>query len=119
MYVMVAAAIALTLWSLVRSLRMQSSDGIINNIKTSKIAWAVVIFTLAVLLITFALGSTAPMKINGRLYDDSLWLRLSDMFVNTSLLMLLAAAAAYVFGMTRYIRRKNPSADADKKGGQE
>ena len=49
----------------------------------------------------------APMLINGENYADWLWLKLSDMFVITSLLMLVAGIGAVCFGATRYIRKKN------------
>ena len=48
-----------------------------------------------------------PMLINGENYADWLWLKLSDMFVITSLLMLVAGIGAVCFGATRYIRKKN------------
>lgn len=52
------------------------------------------------------LGGSAPMLINGENYADWLWLKLSDMFVITSLLMLVAGIGAVCFGATRYIRKK-------------
>jgi heme/copper-type cytochrome/quinol oxidase subunit 2 len=57
------------------------------------------------LLLTFALGSTAPMKINGATYASSFWLRTSDMFIATSLVMMLVAVAAVIYGATKYNRK--------------
>ena len=57
-------------------------------------------------VLTFLLGGSDPMLINGENYADWLWLKLSDMFVITSLLMLLAGIGAVCFGATRYIRKK-------------
>lgn len=45
------------------------------------------------------------MKINGADYTDTFWLKASDMFVATSLLMIVAAIAAVIYGATKYIRK--------------
>ena len=61
-------------------------------------------------------GSFAAYLLFGRFCSDAhqwrelcdwLWLKLSDMFVITSLLMLVAGIGAVCFGATRYIRKKN------------
>ncbi len=78
-----------------------------NGIPVRRIFRITWIGTLAVLLLTFLLGGSAPMLINGEYYADWLWLKLSDMFVITSLLMLVAGIGAVRFGATRYIRKKN------------
>ena len=62
--------------------------------------------TLAILVLSFLLGSSDSMLINGENYADWIWLKLSDMFVITSLLMLVAGIGAVCFGATRYIRKK-------------
>ena len=80
---------------------------IVNGIPVRRIFRITWIGTLAVLLLTFFLGGSAPMLINGENYADWLWLKLSDMFVITSLLMLVAGIGAVCFGATRYIRKKN------------
>ena len=76
-----------------------------NGIPVRRIFRITWIGTLAVLLLTFLLGGSAPMLINGENYADWLWLKLSDMFVITSLLMLVAGIGAVCFGATRYTRK--------------
>ncbi len=61
--------------------------------------------TVILLILTFVLASAAPMKINGRSYTDWLWLKITDMLIWTSSILLLIAVAAVVFGATRYIRK--------------
>ena len=61
---------------------------------------------MAVLLFYLLLGGSAPMLINGENYADWLWLKLSDMFVITSLLMLVAGIGAVCFGATLYSEEK-------------
>ena len=74
-----------------------------ENFKPATKLWLIL---LAVLGLTFLLGGSDPMLINGENYADWLWLKLSDMFVITSLLMLLAGIGAVCFGATRYMRKK-------------
>lgn len=58
------------------------------------------------LLVTFCLGSSVPIPVNGSDYADWTWLKASDMLVYTSLVLLLCAFVAVAFGATRYIRKK-------------
>ena len=43
--------------------------------------------------------------VNGENFTDSFWLRITDMFVNSSLLLLVLAAGVVAFGATRYYRK--------------
>ena len=61
--------------------------------------------TFALLASTFALGSTDPIKVNGKDFCEGIWLRLSDMFIVSSGIMILLAIAAVAFGMSGYARR--------------
>lgn len=62
---------------------------------------------LALLLVlTFVIGSSAPIVVNGNNYADTMWLKVSDMLVYSSLVLLLCAFGAVVYGATRYIRKK-------------
>lgn len=70
-----------------------------------KIGYSVAGGTFFILLLTFLLGSSAPMKINGADFTDAFWLRVSDMFVSSSLLLIVAAVAVVIYGSTKYIRK--------------
>jgi len=109
-YITVAIAIAVVVWSLLRTLRNHSRRGIINGIRSSLIAWSVAGLLALSLAITWIAGSEKPMLINGTVYDDKLWLRVSDMLCGTIAIMLLAAIIAVLFGFTRYYRRKGKEA---------
>lgn len=103
---LLVGAVAVAAWSVVRSLRTTGrGERMSNNIPVRKIGTVVAIGTFAVMLLTFLLGSAAPMTINGSTYDDSLGLRVSDMFISTSLLMIAAAIAAVLFGSYKTIRK--------------
>ena len=99
-------SIVLVVFSVLKNYRCSKSEAIINDVPANKIirfTWA---STLALLVLTFILGSSTPMLINGERYADWIWLKISDMLVLTSVLMLLVAIGAVAFGATRYIRKK-------------
>lgn len=99
-------AIATAVWSVWRSFKVSGrGDRYSNNIPVRKIGTIVAVGTFAVMVLTFFIGSAEPMTINGAKYDDVLGLRLSDMFVSTSIIMIAAAVAAVIYGSTKYIRR--------------
>ena len=68
-----------------------------NGIPVKKISYGVIIGTLALLTLTLVFASTKPMHINGTVYSDTFWLRISDMFVNTSIAMIIMAGVAVIF----------------------
>lgn len=106
MLLMTAGGIALVAWSVARSLRISGrGDDYSNNIPVKRIGYCVAGGTAFLLVLTFLLGSSAPMRINGSDFADAFWLRASDMFITTSLLLIAAAAIAVVYGSTKYIRR--------------
>lgn len=102
MLVLVAGTLALSVWSFVRKARMNKGDNrIVNNIPVHRITLGVIICTAALLLITFLCSSTDTLTVNGSRFTDSFWLRMSGMFIGTSIIMICAAVAALVYGITR------------------
>lgn len=107
MLLLFVAAVAVAVWSVSRSLKKRGkSERMDNNIPVKMIAYGVVGLTFLLLIITFLLGSSSSMQVNGRVFSDVFWLKMSDMFVNTSLAMILIAAGAVIFGLTRYYRKE-------------
>ena len=105
-YVLLAVAAGLTVWSAARSAYLQRREGARDNgIPARRIAWVTALFTILLLVLTFALGSTKPMTINGRLYDDAFWLRTSDMLISSSL-VLIAVASLCVLACTWHLGRR-------------
>ena len=105
MWLFLVGGIGLAIYSMWKNYRGSRSEAVVNGVPVRRIFRITWIGLLALLVLTFALGSSAPMLINGENYADWLWLKLSDMFVITSLLMLLAGMGAVIFGATRYIRK--------------
>ena len=106
MWLFLIGGIGLAVYSMVKDYRSSRSEAVVNGVPVRRIFRITWLTLLAVLVLTFLLGGSDPMLINGENYADWLWLKLSDMFVITSLLMLLAGIGAVCFGATRYIRKK-------------
>lgn len=87
--------------------KRDSSDKNVNGVPAAKISMITFEFTFVMLLLTFVFGSTDSMTINGHQFSDVVSLKLTDMFVQTSIVMIVVAVAAVIFGYTRYIRRNN------------
>ena len=98
-YVLLAVSLTLTLWSVVRSMGMrghgQADD---NGIPATRIAWVVGGVLVVLLAVTYALGGTEPLAINGKPFADAFWLRTSDMLINSSLVLMVLAAIAVLLG---------------------
>ncbi len=98
--------IGFSVWSVVSLLKKRGkTEAVENGIPVKKIGYLVAGSVVVLLLLTFALGSTAPMKINGATYASGFWLRTSDMFIVTSLVMMLIAVVAVIYGATKYNRK--------------
>lgn len=98
MWIMLITALATTVWSIASTLKKRGkAQRIENGIPIKKISYGVIIGTLALLTLTLVFASTKPMHINGTVYSDTFWLRISDMFVNTSIAMIIMAGAAVIF----------------------
>ena len=106
MWLFLIGGVGLAVYSMVKDYRSSKSEAVVNGVPVRRIFRITWLTLLAVLILTFLLGGSDPMLINGENYADWLWLKLSDMFVITSLLMLLAGIGAVCFGATRYIRKK-------------
>ena len=105
-YLMVVVAIGVTAYSVVHGIRTRGRQGYSGNgVAAGRITIATWVFTVLLLVISFALGSTEPIKVNGKDFCEDIWLRLSDMFIISSGVMILLAILAVTFGMSGYSRR--------------
>lgn len=106
MWLFLVGGVVLAIGSMIKDYRKSKSDAVVNGVPVRRIFRFTWLGTLLVLVLTFLVGSSDPMLINGEHYADWIWLKLSDMFVITSILMLLAGVGAVIFGATRYVRKK-------------
>ena len=102
MYIAVAAAIAVTLTSVVKTLRMRTKDDeIINGVPQTRIAWTTAGCFLVCLVVTYLLGSSEPLMTNGMLFANRIWLKATDMFIYTSLILIIGCLAGVIVSRFR------------------
>lgn len=106
MCLLLLVSVLLVIWAIVHTARSsQQDDEVSHGIRErriSQVTWGV---TGALLLITFVLGSSSPILVNGQNYQDWLWLKVSDMLVYSAIIMMIIAVVSVLFGATRYIRK--------------
>lgn len=102
MYLVTAVALGVTAYSVWHGLRTRrKGDDIINGVPAGKIGWCVAIGLVVCLVLTFLLGSSKPVMTNGTLYTDAFWLRLTDMFIYTSILLILGCFVSAIVSRFR------------------
>ncbi len=108
MFLLVIGAIAMAVWAMLRDAKIKAGceSGVENNVPVRKINRYVLWGTIGIVFISFLVGSTEVLTINGKPYTDWLWLKVSDLFVYTSVFLLLAAVVAVIYGTTRYYRKE-------------
>ena len=102
-YTLLAIAVALTAWSAVRSWRRRSNNATEHGVAARRIALCTAAGLILIMGASCLAGSTTPLNINGHLYTDSFWLRISDMMIYTTIIMLVIATA--VMEVTSFIRK--------------
>ena len=104
-------AVVVTLFAVYRSLRrMRGSTGVVNGIPALRIALGVGVCTLCLMALTFVVAPTEAVSVNGVQYADTFWLRVAEMFVDTSLMLLMAAVVAVAYGYVRRVRNRRKEA---------
>ena len=107
MMALLAVTVGFCCWGVTRSVRMRGNGGRrVNNIPVKRISYAVAGSLVGMLGLTFLLGSSKEMVVNGQPYADWLWLKASDMFIATATLLLVVAIATVLFGATRFYRKR-------------
>ncbi len=106
MMALLFVAVAIGVIAVVVGLRKKDKgDNVINGVPAAKISWITFGVTFIMLVITFIAGSTQSMMINGHQFTDVVALKVTDMFVATSIGMIVLAICAVIFGSTRYFRK--------------
>lgn len=101
-YLLLLVVVGLTCYSVLRSFFLRKGTLDDDCIPIRKIAWGVMVFLLFTLVMTALFADTTPLTINGRTFSDSFWLRMSDMLINTSCILILVAVVCMI---ADYIRR--------------
>ena len=102
MYLMVAAAVVVTAYSVWHGLRnRRKGDDIINGVPAGRIGWCVAIALVVCLVLTFLLGSSTPVITNGVRFTDVVWLKVTDMFIYTSILLIIGCFVSAIVSRFR------------------
>ena len=92
------AALALGVWTLVVSIRRRKGEGkVVNGVPVAKITYGIVGFTVLLLLVTFLLGSSSALSINGATFSDTFWLKTADMFVWSAIILIIVAIGLIIW----------------------
>ena len=102
MYIAIAVALIVTVVSMVQTVRLRTKDEeVVNGVPRTRMAWIVVVAFLLCLVLTFLLGSSEPVRTNGNLFTDAFWLKAADMFIYTSLILIIGCFAGVVLSRFR------------------
>ena len=102
MYITVAVALIVTVVSVIKTVRLRTKDEeVVNGVPRTRMAWVVVVAFLLCLVLTFLLGSSEPVRTNGELFTDTFWLKATDMFIYTSLILIIGCFAGVVLSRFR------------------
>ncbi len=100
------AALVLGIWTLTVSIRRKKGEGkVVNGVPVAKIAYCTAGFTVVLLLLTFLLGSSSPLSINGASYTETFWLKTADMFVNTAIVLILIAIGCTLWSKGKKVKK--------------
>jgi hypothetical protein len=102
MYITVAVALVVTVVSVIKTVRLRTKDDeVVNGVPRTRMAWVVVVAFLLCLVLTFVLGSSEPVRTNGKLFTDAFWLKTTDMFIYTSLILIIGCFVGVVLSRFR------------------
>lgn len=108
-YVLIVVALLLVAWSVLHSVRMRKAVGpdfFDDKAKGVRwLSWVVAFVLLATLGLTCLLASTSPLSINGQMYCDVFWLRVSDMLIWSALILMLLAVGCMLFATSGFVRK--------------
>ena len=100
-YVLLAVAVLLTVWSVVRSSRYEVRGAKYENgVPVRRIAWLTAGVLVVTLAVTWLTASTQPLNINGKTFSDAFWLRMSDMLINTALVLIVVLTITITLTLT-------------------
>lgn len=95
-------AVIVAVWSVVKSLRARQRELTNDNgVPARRIALGVSVGALIIMVVTWLVGSSREMLINGHPFSDSFWLKTADMFVYSVLILLAATIVAVIYSSYR------------------
>ena len=102
MYIVVAVALGVTAASVIKTLRMRTKDDeVVNGVPQTRIAWTTAGCFVVCLVLTFLLGSSRPVMTNGTLFTSTFWLKATDMFIYTSIILIIGCFVGVIVSRFR------------------
>ena len=101
MLLIFVVAIGVTIWAVVSALRKRTSSKVADGVPATTIAIAVVVLTALTMVVSFLAGSASSMQVNGSDYENGTWLRAADMFVLSSIGLMIVATAVVAVATIR------------------
>lgn len=101
-YILLAAAVGATIWSTLHGIYTHDpiSDPLASR-RTSIIGYLTAGFVAVVMVLTYLFASTKPLTVNDKPFTNTMWLRLTDMFIYTSILLICVCSAIVVIAKFR------------------
>lgn len=97
-YFALCVSMAAIFWSLFRTMKHQRhDDGVVHNIPRRKIALSILATVVVILIATFSLGSTEPVTIGLSTFNDPFWLRVANMLICTSIILIIIPLLHIIF----------------------
>ena len=105
-YVLLTVAVAAVVASMVHGFKVRGEvDSARNGVPAKAIAWGTAIFFVVLLAVTYALGASDVLQVNGKTYQHVEWLRLTDMFIHTAIALVVVAVLLMIAGVSGLNRR--------------
>ena len=102
MYLVLVIACVVTAFSVWHGLRTRrKGSDVVNGVPAGRIGWLVAVGFVVIMVLTFALGSTQPILTNGTLLTDTFWLRTADMFIYTSIILIIGCFVSAIISRFR------------------
>ena len=106
LYALLAAVLVAVTVSMVHAFKVRGEvESARNGVPARTIVWGTATFFALLLLITYALGSSDVLQVNGKDYQHAEWLKLTDMFINTALTLVVVAVVLMVVAVSGLNRR--------------
>lgn len=89
--VMVVLTLCITVASIVISVSKHRGEKNVNHIPVRRIALCVALGSALLLVLSFLFGGTDEILVNGKTFDDVIWLKICNMFIISVIVMIFAA----------------------------
>lgn len=104
MIALLISAFAIALFSKFVSTRKNHTPAIVNGIKGKKVTRLVVLFVAVIMLLSYLPSPDDVVMVDGKVYENDVMLRMTNMFVFTSLLLM--AVGVCIICLASFVNRR-------------